>query len=774
LSAKYNITLGGLSIYAHNSTYPNDVAGIGRDNVSNQHLSARGQSIVEITAASLDDSDFLLWGDNGATLSTTIVNNHADYASLGGNRLSREWRVTELGESGDITLIFDVTGNTFGGTDDYELLIDADGDFTDALRISGTFLANKVTFTVTAAQLQNDYYFTLGNTSGRVVISVVDGQDWNTPSTWNCNCIPDDGFGAIIDDGHTVTVSSDQSINNLTVNATGALVVNANVVLAVNGNVDVLGSATFDRLSTLNFLGNTYQTINLSGSNDIGNCEVNNLAGISFSTGTYSFYGVLTPTNGDIDFNNNDVTFVSDATGTAVIGVVGAGASFSGTSDIKVQRFIPAGVAGYRNIGSPLNSFVLREWDDEIYISGTGFPDGCAYSGSGCFHSARYWRPDLQEYRTVNDLDSNILNGFSLEIFLGDNLNTFSATSITSVGVPNISESVDIQVQNGWNLISNPFLSPIDFDNIVRNGTTGNYFYVYDPSISGFQYWDGDGQVSSVSNLDDGILSSSQGFWVFHSGASSTITIDQSSKSVSANDSFLKSNNEFSFQKFMTMELNGQSMSEKALGMLKFIDQEKTVKEGLPNLNLNGLNSMSVYSTDVDGNDWVVNELLNSSDCFELPVFVDVLKGGEYSITFNNIYKGYDVYAMDNATKKVIKIVEGSIIVFDIQDDKIKRSNPITLSFKKKGTCIAESVSDEFDIHVVIDNISISAIEPLDQDVTISVFNTVGAQVTPNVRMNRESSNILLNINGLSGMFLVSITDLNGQVLKVEKVFLAK
>jgi hypothetical protein len=42
LSAKYGISLGGGVLYAHNAAHPNDVAGIGRDNVTNQHLAAKG------------------------------------------------------------------------------------------------------------------------------------------------------------------------------------------------------------------------------------------------------------------------------------------------------------------------------------------------------------------------------------------------------------------------------------------------------------------------------------------------------------------------------------------------------------------------------------------------------------------------------------------------------------------------------------------------------------------------------------------------------------
>lgn len=777
LSAKYNISVGTLNRYSNASTHAEDLAGIGRDDVSNQHLNAKGTGIIEISAASLDNNDYLLWAHDNGVLTSQTSNIPAGYVTTTGEAMTRTWRVTETGETGDLTFVVDMTGIQFGHPDDYQLLIDNDGDFTNGgtTQIDGVLVLDELTFTVSGAQLSDGNYFTIGNSNESVIRSIATG-DWGLATTWSCTCVPGatNEFVTIVN-GHTVTVSNGQAILDLTVQPTGVLAISSTGVLNVNGDLTIDGTINSDVEGTLNFIGLSAQTITATGTKEIGGLTLNNANGLTLVSGIYNFNGIFTPTNGNMDFGGNDINFVSNASGTAVIGVIGAGASFSGMSNFKVQRFIPTGDAGFRDIGSPLTAMPLSEWDDDIFISGAGFPDGCALTATGCYHSATYWDASLQAYRTVNDIDSNIMNGSALEIYLGDNLNSFAGRALTATGTPNTAMSVDIPVQNGWNLISNPFLSPIDFDDIARNSlNTGNYVYVYDHSINGFHYWDGAFQTAStIGILEDGILSSSQGFWVFHNGSPSTLTINQGSKSVNAADQFLRSNGVFSPQNNLYFELSSPSGNQKAIGSVKMYDAWKSNEvSNLPLLSLPNLKTASIYTTDENGNEYVVNNVNKEEDCFSMPVFVDVLRTGDYSVDFKNPGTEFDVFVKNNITGELTRLTQDMKFDFRV-DGATKKVNPFNLEFKKVNPCIVDGITNDlFNVFASFDNIMISTAEPIEQDVTISVINTLGGQVIQNVRMNKESSNITINANGLSGLYLVSIRDLNGQVVKVEKVFI--
>jgi predicted esterase len=159
LALKYGLTLGGTTvpnpaqnytssnstiIWNANTTYQNDVFGIGRDDVSglNQAISnsmntgsgtgigqsAKGNLVVQTTTP-LTDNKFLLIGNDAAPLTEQLTDLPA--FALGAKRVSREWKVNNTGSVGAVNVSFDITGLTVSGGNtltNYTLLIDNDGD----------------------------------------------------------------------------------------------------------------------------------------------------------------------------------------------------------------------------------------------------------------------------------------------------------------------------------------------------------------------------------------------------------------------------------------------------------------------------------------------------------------------------------------------------------------------------------------------------------------------------------------------------------------------
>lgn len=182
LAIKYGITLnqGSLTDYTAStgtvifpatgthSVYNKDIAGIGRDAVSRLNQtnsqSANVNSVVRMqNASSLDDLDFLMWGSNGNALN---VRNTVDVGAPILGRMSRVWRVAETGETGTVTVSFDLTmvGNKTQAA--LRLLIDRDGDGfadNDVAPLTGT-LTGEI-FTVTGVNFQHNDYFTIGSTN---------------------------------------------------------------------------------------------------------------------------------------------------------------------------------------------------------------------------------------------------------------------------------------------------------------------------------------------------------------------------------------------------------------------------------------------------------------------------------------------------------------------------------------------------------------------------------------------------------------------------------
>lgn len=168
LALKYGLTLAhtytsasGATIWdaTANAAYHNDVAGIGRDDVSglDQRQSMGDILAVGLTAIAADNASnanafasnetFLVWGhDSGALTESDVMFGVSD-AKL----LNRKWFVEEVGDVGTVELQFDLNPATITGStaSDIWLVVDTDTDPTNGNRTmvqATSFAAGVATF----------------------------------------------------------------------------------------------------------------------------------------------------------------------------------------------------------------------------------------------------------------------------------------------------------------------------------------------------------------------------------------------------------------------------------------------------------------------------------------------------------------------------------------------------------------------------------------------------------------------------------------------------
>ncbi|GAB4301191.1 MAG: hypothetical protein Kow0068_24210 [Marinilabiliales bacterium] len=170
LSSKYNISINSANDkYAYDASYGHEVAGIGRENSTNYHIDAKGTGIVRINnPSSLDDGDYMLWGHDNEdlTYNTTDVPSGID------NRMNRVWRVDKTNDPGTVTVSFDLTGFTVSSGDHLVLLIDADGNFTDATQYITGRTWNDPIVSFTNVNFNDGDYFTIASTSSSTPLPV--------------------------------------------------------------------------------------------------------------------------------------------------------------------------------------------------------------------------------------------------------------------------------------------------------------------------------------------------------------------------------------------------------------------------------------------------------------------------------------------------------------------------------------------------------------------------------------------------------------------------
>ncbi len=138
LGAKYgaNLAPSGNNFYSHDVVHGFDVVGIGRTASDDFHTRSQSDSLVTISnAADLEDDEFLLLGNDNASISSYIPT-EVPGANL--ERLRREWRVDETGEVGTVTIALDTARlgiSPSSGYSQYVLLVDSDGIFSSGANI---------------------------------------------------------------------------------------------------------------------------------------------------------------------------------------------------------------------------------------------------------------------------------------------------------------------------------------------------------------------------------------------------------------------------------------------------------------------------------------------------------------------------------------------------------------------------------------------------------------------------------------------------------------
>lgn len=158
---------------ARGATYFNDIAGIGRDDLSclnqTRSKSENSDAIVDVQIGSFSETDsWFVWGNDNAPMEDT--RNFERPAGIN-SRLNREWQAQETGTVGTVTVTFDlteITGTPTGANDlsQIRLMIDQDGDFRNGVTLvnpSSFDPFNKTVSFQTDFTNSTGYYFTLGS-----------------------------------------------------------------------------------------------------------------------------------------------------------------------------------------------------------------------------------------------------------------------------------------------------------------------------------------------------------------------------------------------------------------------------------------------------------------------------------------------------------------------------------------------------------------------------------------------------------------------------------
>lgn len=341
---------------------------------------------------------------------------------------------------------------------------------------------------------------------------------------------------------HTVTNTGAVTVGSVAVE--GALALASGSVLTMVGDEMVsIGTITAVDNSRIVLLGENV-TVAVLGVPSFYDLTVQNNS-VAVVEEPIRVRGTLLVQSGELEAQGaQGIILQSDANGTGRLGPMGVGAIYTG--NMTVQRYIPAGRTNWRFLGSPVAGNTIANLQDDFFTAGypgSAFPNFFDPPGSGIFWpSIRVYEEALESEDPnvgvlgVESQFTPLTMGKGFAAWSGDNFVSTSAFVIDMTGSPRVAVTpITLPMSwtdsgnptaDGWNLVSNPLPSPIDFTQIVRGADVANQYYIFDPATGNNRTWS-NGIGSGAVN---GIIQSSQGFWLKANGSAVTTTVSESAK----------------------------------------------------------------------------------------------------------------------------------------------------------------------------------------------------------------------------------------------------
>lgn len=320
----------------------------------------------------------------------------------------------------------------------------------------------------------------------------------------------------------------------------------------ITGSVNIEGSAqssiVINGTGSLSELG--FDQSEPGSTNRLKTFEMNRSGETVIFGNTLEITEAVLPTNGTIESNDN-LALISDASGTARVGEINATADVSG--NVTVQRYVPAVARRSRTLSSPVSNFTFSQYIDDMYLSGQGGAsngfDASPSNGNSIFTYQESTAGTGRGWKAISNINNALDAGNGALVFVrGDR--TLDSTKWYASPYPAQNEvTIDYASQpinkgtispvlsytntgavadDGWNLVGNPYPSPIDW-NLLDRQNLGAFYYTFDPVTGSYVADDGSAYIAS-----------GQAFFVQAVDAAPVITFTESAKSAATPVSYFK------------------------------------------------------------------------------------------------------------------------------------------------------------------------------------------------------------------------------------------
>lgn len=549
------------------------------------------------------------------------------------------------------------------------------------------------------------------------------------------------------------------------------LVIDIPASLTINDNAIILGQLTLNNCAitiesskTMSLSGDLINTGSISGSLvlngtslqsvDIGNIEsleINNSSGVSLSSSS-EITSKLLLTQGLLTTNGNDVTLIANSISSALI--VGGNGTVSGS--ITAQQFIPDAAIGHHYLSTPMAGCLLSELSDDFN-----------FNLSGAYPNIYYYDEPNSAWITPGSSSESMISGKGYTGY-------FNGNSIVDIaGNPNngdqaisLTNSVD-----GWNLIGNPYPSPIDWDlvNFASGISPAFYVWDHDPAIWGrySTYIDGIG-----TNGGTNILPMMQSFFI-KATSSATLTFQNNDRITdpTIRGDFYK-NSKTGINPLIRLQVSGFNFQTETVVRFKSgatVDFDPTL-DALLFPSENPL-SLDFSSVSYDSKHVVINTFPDQPLSTMVQLYLNIGTTGNYNIDmleFNNFPSTSAVILHDTKLSLTHDLNNGPYSFVGNTADNDERFLIETLELSVDLS--EKTIKDKLSVFLNNGVVNINFDGTLLVDTELEIYNVLGQSIYAKV-LNKGSEKYILNRTQLeaASVYFVRIEGFN-EVVKLSFV----
>lgn len=562
-----------------------------------------------------------------------------------------------------------------------------------------------------ALDVNNDLHITASSNLAADTYPINIAGLWNNEGTFNANT------GTVIFDGTTQTIDNNgQSFYALTfansgtktldaaVRATNALSINSGVTLDVSSNnygLNVGGTWTNNgtfaaRNGTVTFDGTINQSIGGTTNTQFFNIVQTNNTQISFAS-AQSMQNALTISAGQFNPNNN-FTMLSTATRTARINALGAGASISTTTNMTVQRYIAntSGARARRYLASPVTNAFAAGWKDDTPITGpwadhstqAEWPGLPAFNATG--NNMWVYNEAKTPSSSINDrydffpasnttlAAAPLVNGRGYVILVRQTTPIADMELVGRAAWGNVPVTVTNQAggaNDGWNLIGNPYPSPISWNNVTKPAGLSDWISFNDNTNAiglgegASIYYSPTGGNMNIPISYDGTIAQGQAFWVLKTTAGpAVITFKEADKNPVSNPPFIRESDE----NILRVNVAGNNLMDEMV--IAFRDNASDAATDARDAFKMPNQSISLSSRSADNKNLAINVLGSVACARQVPISLNGVEPGSHKFTFSQLSSfdsGVNIRLVDSFTGETFVVSEGNNIYnFDVTADE--------------------------------------------------------------------------------------------------------